>query len=875
MLWSWIANSFAALPACNDDLFKNLWVRKRLSFKNQEVDAIDEYSARLVSATLSRRERLFVVLPDFQSRRPALLFATALIRYWYDSQRQQSSCDHDLSNQRVLYFGSTVGIRTQLQQVTVGEIGLNLAEVFQQQHTGKRTLNRKSSTKTGCLDSTLPEVLTIYAPVDPLATIEQYKPLWIAIDCGDAEKLSWLRPLLQEAVQQGIPVIAWGQNPLSECVADFSRQGQVFVWPVRASLNKPSSNQLSANLLCASKTRRTIGNRVVCHIPHPTQILKSALQSDIPTRIQPLVLESKVADFLETPFREAYRLLSCSTQRYSDRLARDTLKLHWNYLRSLESLSIPLDFHEAEAPQFWGMKSFEQLSNECEHFRNACYQSYPNLVPDIERVDALLEAAIEQIRTLNSPLWCALCNLAIEKPPLGEARLITFTSRARKQLFLLALLAHHNCTVEDLRTVKTWVLSLDELRQLVRQNNICDEDPDLLGIDKTLRWHPLVVGLPSPLLTPKLLPILLQETTDILLYHHQISALSRQADKWSQRLGSDIFGVAAVLSSLSDLPAPKKLPDVPSSIDLAELSGLNAGSGTKTRYVRDKPLWQSEDPVSEVARLLQSDTEMAEDELATADQFQEGAETALIGEKESWCESVVKVHFDQGWYAYFAPDEIINVIVTGSSGQQIDKRYVRSLKPGNRVVAIPGQRRQSLYDLIISRVHGHPSIELHLALIRRWQEDFVAAYKLWQQYGVRNLEELLSQMQERGSSLTSSFTLRQWLWANTLCPDDPKDLYRLAEVLDMDFVRSYYRKISQAAKRLRGLHRVLSRRLNSWLEQQATGLIGKNDRDLMDSELGLTFSDFRNSLLILRVEEVQIIKGLFLRDGLGKFERNS
>jgi hypothetical protein len=367
---------------------------------------------------------------------------------------------------------------------------------------------------------------------------------------------------------------------------------------------------------------------------------------------------------------------------------------------------------------------------------------------------------------------------------------------------------------------------------------------------------------------------LLQETTDILLYRHQISALARQADKWSQRLGSDIFGVAAVLSSLSDLPAPQKLPDVPLSIDLAELSGLDAESGTKTTYVVDKPLWQPEDPVSEVARLLQSDAEVAEDELATTDQFQEAAETALIGEQESWCESVVKVHFDQSWYASFAPDEIINVIVAGSSGHQIDKRYVRSLKPGNRVVAIPGQRRQSFYDLIISRVHRHPSIKLHLALIRRWQEDFVAAYKRWQQYGVRNLEELLSQMQERGSSLTSSFTLRQWLWGNTLCPDDPEDLYRLAEVLDMDFVRSYYRKISQAAKRLRGLHRVLSRRLNSWLEQQATGLIGKNDRDLIDSELGLTFSDFRNSLVILRVEEVQIIKGLFLRDSLGKFDRD-
>ncbi|HEY9671439.1 MAG TPA: hypothetical protein V6D11_08350 [Waterburya sp.] len=876
MFWSWIADSFASLSGCDDDLFKNLWIRKRLSFDDQGVDAIDEYSARLVCATLSRREHLLLVLPDLQSRRPALLFATALIRYWYDSQCQQPPYSHDLSNQRVLYFGSTVGIRTQLQQVTVGEIGLNLADVFRQQHTGRQTRSRKSQVKTEYLNSTLPEVLTIYAPVDPIAAIEQYKPQWIAVDCGNAENLSWLRPLLQGAIQHNITVIAWGQNPLSECVANFSEQGQVFIWPIQASLNKPSSNQLPENLLSAPQTRRTIDSRVVCHIPNPTRILESALKTDRTTRIQPLVIEGTALDTLDTFFREAYLLLCRSTQNSSGRLARDTLRLHWKYLRSLESLSIPFDFHEAEAPQFWGMKSFGQLSNECEHFRNACYQNYPELVSDIEQVSTLMEAALEQIKTSGSPLWRALCNLAIEELPTGEARLITFTSRARKQLFLLALLARYNWTEEDLRAVRTWVFSLDELRQLVCQDNISqeiDETPNPLTIDKTLRWHPLVVGLPSPLLTPKLLPILLQETADILLYRHQTYALARQADKWTQRLGSDISRVVAVLSSLSGLPTPQELPYIPLSIDLAELSGLDAGNGKKTRDIGVKPLWKSEDPVSEVARLLKSDEEVAEDELASANQFQEAAEIAIAGEQESWCESAVEVYFDSGWYACFAADDSINVIVTGSTDQQLDKRYVRSLKAGDRVLAIPGQRRQSLYDLIISRIHGHPTIELHLALIRRWQEDFVAAYQRWQQHGVLNLEELRKRMQERGSTLSSTFTLRQWLWGNTLCPDDPEDLYRLAEVLDMDFVRSYYRRIYQAAKRLRGLHRGLSRRLNNWLEQQATGSVGRGDEDLIDSELGLTFNDFRSSLLILRVTKVQSITGLFLRDSLGKFEK--
>jgi dihydropteroate synthase len=118
-------------------------------------------------------------------------------------------------------------------------------------------------------------------------------------------------------------------------------------------------------------------------------------------------------------------------------------------------------------------------------------------------------------------------------------------------------------------------------------------------------------------------------------------------------------------------------------------------------------------------------------------------------------------------------------------------------------------------------------------------------------------------------------TLRGWLSGNILCPEDPEDLRRLAEVLEMSFVVSHHQRIYQAAKRLRGLHRVLARRLNSWLEEQASGSVKAKDDDVLDAELGITFGDFHNSLLILRVQEVQPIMGLFLRSSLGRFERTN
>jgi hypothetical protein len=862
MIWKWLEEAFVGLPGCDDDIFKGLWLKRRLRFGDQAPDHIDKYSARLVCAVLRHRTHLFIVLPDSQANRPSLLFATALIRSWHDSRIQQSD-ESGFHRQKILYFGSAVGVRGQLSQVRIegNAWELNLSEVFQQQDIGKKQQKVRKSKKAKSFNEsqpiTLPEVITIYSPVDPVAAVEQHNPQWIAIDCSDAESLRWLKPLLKYSLEKQIAILAWGQNPLSECVGEFAECGQVFTWSSQPTW---------------AFTKSSIG---IAPSSQPECKLQSYLYPDRTIQIQPIVLEGVSANKLATLLSEANRLLASTFEIASGRFAKDAIRVHWKYLRALESLSVPLEFYEAEAPNFWGLKSLRQLSDECEHFREACNQSIVSLAARLEQVHASLEVAVEHIRNAGSPLWQVLCDLVVKEPPVGEACLVIFTSRARKQLFLLALLARHNRTEEDLCAVRTWVFSLDEFQKLKCQHGFSPslkEPLNFITIDKALRWHPIFVGLPSPLLTPKLLPMLLQQNIDFLLYGHQTSALARQVTQWEKRLSPNVSDTAGILSKLSGLEVPETFPLIPPRLNLTELSGLDAGHKTKLRSIGIKPLWQPEDPVSEIAQLLESEQALIEDE---ENQFQEDSVTGIALEQESWCESAIEVHLEYDWHVCFASDDMINVIVAGEKGQRLDKRYIRALKPNDCVIAIPEQRRQSLYDLILSRVHGHFTIELHLALIRRWQQDLVLAYRRWRLHGVRNLEELLRQLQLRGSTLTHSTTLRGWLSGNILCPEDAEDLRRLAEVLDMVFVRSHYQKIDKAAKRLRGLHRLLARRLNSWLEEQASGSIKIKHDDVLDPELGITFDDFRNSLLILQVKNIQPIVGLFLRSSLGRFERTN
>jgi hypothetical protein len=307
---------------------------------------------------------------------------------------------------------------------------------------------------------------------------------------------------------------------------------------------------------------------------------------------------------------------------------------------------------------------------------------------------------------------------------------------------------------------------------------------------------------------------------------------------------------------------------------------LNVKTVSKSRIPASGAIWQPEDTVSEVTRLLQVDEETAAEEVILDEPAGSGTTSSVEKSADIWCEEAVKVEFDQGWHAHFASDDIINIVQGGT----FDPRYVSALRIGQQVLLIHGQRRQSLYDLIVSRVHKHPSIELHLAMIRRWQEELGVTFHKWQsgvpslvelrEHGPRDLGGLLQRIRARGSQLVSTLTLSFWLRGFVLCPLDPEDLRRVAEVLDMNFVRQYRGRVVQAATRLRGLHRGLSIKLNHWLENQATGTVHTNDDDVIDTELGLTFGDVRNSLLMLRVIGIYRVTGPILRSYLGQAEKD-
>lgn len=242
----------------------------------------------------------------------------------------------------------------------------------------------------------------------------------------------------------------------------------------------------------------------------------------------------------------------------------------------------------------------------------------------------------------------------------------------------------------------------------------------------------------------------------------------------------------------------------------------------------------------------------------------------------AWVSEGYELSCDGGRRLVLAREDTVNVIVRGPTGVKIEQRYVRSVRPGDEVLFIHGQERQSLYGLLVSRVHRDPVIAQYLALIQRWQEDLVRSYSEAERRNDLNPDRLLGELRRRGSGLTSPHTIRAWLRRLVLAPNDAEDLHRVADVLSLGFVTTYFRQIHKAARRLKGLHINLSARLNRWLASSDAGSVVVGDMDdVVDSDLGLTVEDFRHSLVRLRVVGVTQQAGPFYRPHMGRLEGGS
>ena len=832
----WLENirrAIGTLPIQDDKVFQELWNNKLLHYGGEDPDPleIDALSTALACTCLNRQQPFLVVLPDRNPARPALLFATGLILDAISSGKGRKA-------QLVLYAGSHIGIRDQLAKVYAGK--LRLDEVFAQSHASSR--NTKVQPADDIANS-LPRVATVYAPADPRTFLDEYRPDWIAVDCGDSNNLKWLDALLSSAAERNIPIVGWCQNPLSDTVQTFSAHGAyIFRWP--------SVQQLLS-----------VEKKI-----EPPNALVSAICLEGPDIVS-----------AETHLQQAYQVLrTIVRQNPKGRMEQDILSMSWKQLRLLERLSVPLSFYESEVESYWGLRTVRHGQETLEAFAQAL-QGTTGLSSSLTQFTRKLEQSITEIDHHGPPHWNALTELCITDVESDSVRLLLFPSDAQCQLFELGLSAYCNMSINDLATLNVTLLSARDFYGTGRHPWIGHPDredlPDPLQNVPPAAWQLVIPGLPNPRLLAQLEPGLQagMQQLQFLLYSHQLPALSWRLQQCIEALSVRAEDVIHTLSGLGILTDSLSVSNVPAPLRKMENSTIHLENKKKRVYsqVRSLPPVVL-DPVEETARLFEDDAEVDEDK-DDATLFLDHDEDSS-GEDSLLVDHAVEVIFQEGWSGLFASDATLNVIIQGHEGSSLQPRYLRSLRSGDQVLFIHGQRRQNLYELIIQRVHNHPALALHVELVKRWQRDVAVAYHRWceQADRKRSIVDLLAALQARGSSIVVPLTVEGWVHGLRLCPNDKEDLRRLAEVLDMDFVIRYYQRIFRAAERLRGKHRSWGRQLNHWLLH---GVSSGTEVKLFDEELGLSFGDLKGSLLHLHILTVQSIQGPFYRGNLGELKQ--
>ena len=823
--WPSIYSFLDQLQSSRDDFFCQVWGNSRLRFGDSpiHIDDVDIHSAQLVCCAQSQQEPILVVLPDEAPHRIPMLFATALLRQGFNNIYSQEN------PQNVIYFGPTAGIRDHLSQTYCGDFCLK--EIFDQTNL-KRTISVNQPTYD--FQSSLPHVIFSNMPTNPEEITNTYSPVWCFIDLGNGELLKWFPSCLATLQQKQIAIVACIQNPLSDTIQQCEQAGwQVFRWPYSVY----------------STTR------------------------DEGVSVQPLVLEGNTVESHSEQYQHVYQNLYKLSKKVKGKFGSDAIRIVRQYASSLEQLNTPYKFYEVESQRLWGIYSLLDSQQTAQRFVENLQSDNSPLGTPLHTVCETLNQIHQQLQSMEEPpLWRTLSNLCVPELEENSVRILVFPSEARKTLFALALLAYHNLSADDLASINVWLVSLKRFSQWQRareyhqgQREIYDNN--MPPVEKL--WQPLLVGIPRH--DARYAPLLRGGKLEVLLHRHQIRPFQYGINQWNRSIHSEHPTNLQTLSALN--PNTQQLPSKDNDNRPSKRVVITAPQKWRVEENKEivvpeiQELFRAPARVDEIAWLMQPDDSIPSDEQVLLDET--SSKTEITAHHTMTTDRIIHVTFQEGFHVQFSQDATVQLVLETNTGRQLDERNVRSLRVNDVVLFIHGQNRQDLYELIVSRVHAHPSFTLYLNLIQRWQEEIVQSTEK----SKLTLKEILSRMRRLGSQLTTQQAIRLWLNGHVMCPKDERDLQRIASVLDMSFVKQYHSQISRAASRLRGIHIALSRKLNQWLQHDAIEASPDQIYDVIDSDLGITFNDFQDALRLLTVKELRQEEGIFFISDLGQLSK--
>lgn len=848
----WLFTNFnKMLPDAQDDahspakIFNNLWNEGRITYTEigNDFDVLDSLTAKLTSHCLINKQSLLIILPDTLSKRSASIFTTSLII------SSIQLLDSKLNSRNVLYFGSSIGIRRNLSTVDVGNY--NLSSVFNQYY-GRGSLDVEHSTFT-----TLPNVYCIYSPVNPIESIIKYKPMWVAIDCGTEIESNWLKTLVKYLLEKKIPCIAWITNPFSNIRNIFNEvELPVFMWPAEQIFKE---------------------NYKYSSLSSTEDILSYFVKKPVKTELQGYVIKFNNDSNLAQCFIKSRNCLAQLAKMNAGRFESDALHIGRRYYNALERIIIPIQLYDAEAKNFWGIIPISNLKEGFSKFVSQYYKVGNEKYKLMETLQIHLDTIYRMFLESEPPLWKALLDIIhfdLIKKDKNQNLILAFPNQAYKSIFLFTLLSRLNIDEEDLRSLNIFILSIKELTAWI--NSICQDkiDVDLqsifpkLGTTKDVFENDIILltSMPNYYSRRQMQNLFYFKKLNFLIYEHQFPDINLVSKFWKNNIKNDLDGMKKLFESLLKVSTDIKFPQERSPLLVQDPEILNIEYHKKGETIPKKNFSNLFSPIDDIEYVFGSKEEnplSIEEKILNIDQIGDDFEESIV-------ENVMEIEFHEGYSGIFDLNSKLIVIKSKSNNIFLEESYVRALRENDRIVYISESKRQNLYYLILHRVHDHPSIEIHLALISRWQSEIKEAYDRWRKNG-NSFEKIFDEMKKNGSGFSSASSLRPWINGNIFSPHDVEDMLRISTILNMPFTKKHYKRIFKAGRRIHGLHISLSQRIGYWIKNYDSS---DSTKDIIDEEIGLTINDIKDSLLILSIKSCEVKKGLYSKSNIDFIKEN-
>lgn len=171
------------------------------------------------------------------------------------------------------------------------------------------------------------------------------------------------------------------------------------------------------------------------------------------------------------------------------------------------------------------------------------------------------------------------------------------------------------------------------------------------------------------------------------------------------------------------------------------------------------------------------------------------------------------------------------VTVLDKDKNTVKRKRAKDLKDGDRLVIL-SDARADLYSLLVEKEHKREKIKKKEALIQRWRS--ILQEGLETKDG--DYDKVLKELQQKGSEITNTLTLRNWAKGDVIGPQKKDDVRRVVEIFRPEY-ESLSLEIYQSMKYIRIEHQKLARQVRSLIESKVDPMSSINSSDLEKEKL--------------------------------------